>query len=63
MQGFDFVILQRFLAFGVSKKTLLTLSFHMQRLEGVKVRLPSTEVEKSYSPVTHPAKASERIIL
>jgi hypothetical protein len=60
MQGFDFVILQRFLAFGVSKKTLLTL---MQRLEGVKVRLPSTEVEKSYSPVTHPAKASERIIL
>ena len=61
MQGFDFVILQRFLAFGVSKKTLL--SFHMQRLEGVKVRLPSTEVEKSYSPVTHAAKASERIIL
>ena len=60
MQGFDFVILQRFLALGVSKKTLLTL---MQRLEGVKVRLPSTEVEKSYSPVTHPAKASERIIL
>lgn len=60
MQGFDFVILQRFLAFGVSKKTLLTL---MQRLEGVKVRLPSTEVEKSYSPVTHPAKASERIFL
>eukprot|EP00435_Cladocopium_sp_Y103_P010672 s2187_g2.t1 len=24
---------------------------------GVKVRMPSTEVEKSYSPVTHPAKA------